>query len=60
MWALEEGQRVALALVDIGGLSTREAAQAMGTPRGTVLSRLHRGRRSLAELLGDQGKGREA
>jgi len=60
MWALKEGQRVALALVDIAGLSTREAAQAMGTPRGTVLSRLHRGRRSLARLLGDQVKGREA
>ena len=60
MWALEEGQRVALALVDIAGLSTSEAAQAMGTPRGTVLSRLHRGRRSLARLLGDQVKGREA
>jgi len=60
MWALEEGQRVALALVDIAGLSTREAARAMGTPRGTVLSRLHRGRRSLARLLGDQVKGREA
>jgi RNA polymerase sigma-70 factor, ECF subfamily len=60
MWALEEGQRVALALVDIAGLSTSEAAQAMGTPRGTVLSRLHRGRRSLARLLGDQVKEREA
>jgi len=60
MWALDEGQRVALALVDIAGLSTREAAQAMGTPRGTVLSRLHRGRRSLARLLGDQVKRRQA
>jgi RNA polymerase sigma-70 factor, ECF subfamily len=60
MWALDEGQRVALALVDIAGLSTSEAALAMGTPRGTVLSRLHRGRRSLARLLGVQVKGREA
>jgi RNA polymerase sigma-70 factor (ECF subfamily) len=60
MWALDEGQRVALALVDIAGLSTTEAAKAMGTPRGTVLSRLHRGRRSLARLLGDQVKEREA
>jgi RNA polymerase sigma-70 factor (ECF subfamily) len=59
MWGLTEGQRVALALVDIAGLSTSEAARAMGTPRGTVLSRLHRGRRSLAGLLGEQVKGRE-
>lgn len=47
-------QRVAITLVDLFGLSTHEAARAMGTPRGTVLSRLHRGRRALAELLGDR------
>jgi len=54
MWSLDEGQRVAITLVDLAGLSTAEAAAAMGTPRGTVLSRLHRGRRSLALLLGDE------
>jgi RNA polymerase sigma-70 factor (ECF subfamily) len=59
MWSLDEGQRIAITLVDIGGLSTAEAAAAMGTPRGTVLSRLHRGRRSLALLLEDQVKERE-
>ncbi len=51
MWRLPEGQRIALTLVDLVGLSTAEAAQVMGTPRGTVLSRLHRGRRALATLL---------
>lgn len=51
MWLLPEEQRVAITLVDLGGLSTAEAARAMGTPRGTVLSRLHRGRRGLAALL---------
>jgi len=56
MWSLDDGQRVAIALVDIAGLSTAEAAAAMGTPRGTVLSRLHRGRRPLAVLLEDQVK----
>lgn len=47
-------QRVALTLVDLSGFSTFEAAEAMETPRGTVLSRLHRGRRALARLLGDR------
>jgi RNA polymerase sigma-70 factor (ECF subfamily) len=60
MSSLDEGQRIALTLVDLGGLSTAEAAHAMGTPRGTVLSRLHRGRRALALLLGDQIQEREA
>ncbi len=52
MQGLNDDQRVAITLVDLAGLSTVEAATAMGTPRGTVLSRLHRGRRALAELLG--------
>src|SRR2546428_498888 len=51
MWALAEEQRLAIALVDLCGFSTAEAARIMGTPRGTVLSRLHRGRRALATLL---------
>lgn len=54
MHLLPEEQRVAIALVDLSGLSTYEAAEVMGTPRGTVLSRLHRGRRALARLLGDR------
>jgi RNA polymerase sigma-70 factor (ECF subfamily) len=59
MWSLDEGQRVAITLVDLAGLSTAEAAKAMGTPRGTVLSRLHRGRRALAVLLGEQVRERD-
>jgi RNA polymerase sigma-70 factor (ECF subfamily) len=51
MQQLTDGQRVAIALVDLGGLSTHEAASVMGVPRGTVLSRLHRGRRALAQVL---------
>jgi RNA polymerase sigma-70 factor (ECF subfamily) len=54
MRALPEEQRVAITLVDLSGFSTQEAAEVMGTPRGTVLSRLHRGRRALARLLGDR------
>ncbi|MFN2590252.1 MAG: RNA polymerase sigma factor [Actinomycetota bacterium] len=51
LWALSEEQRTVIALVDLAGFSTRDAARIMGTPRGTVLSRLHRGRRALASLL---------
>jgi RNA polymerase sigma-70 factor, ECF subfamily len=51
---LPEEQGIAITLVDLVGMSTFEAAEAMGTPRGTVLSRLHRGRRALARLLGDR------
>jgi RNA polymerase sigma-70 factor (ECF subfamily) len=54
MSRLPEEQRVAITLVDLAGLSTAEAARAMGTPRGTVLSRVHRGRRGLAALLWDE------
>jgi len=53
MWDLPEEQRVAITLVDLSGLTTAEAAEVMRTPRGTVLSRLHRGRRALAVLLAD-------
>lgn len=59
MWQLTEEQRVAITLVDLVGLSTEEAARAMGTPRGTVLSRLHRGRRGLAALLWAEVRGVE-
>jgi RNA polymerase sigma-70 factor (ECF subfamily) len=48
-------QRVAIVLMDIGGLSAREAAEMLGVPRGTVLARVHRGRRKLAELLEREG-----
>jgi RNA polymerase sigma-70 factor (ECF subfamily) len=51
LWQLPDEQRIAITLVDLVGLSTAETAAAMGTPRGTVLSRLHRGRRALASLL---------
>lgn len=53
LWQLPDEQRIAITLVDLVGLSTAETAKAMGTPRGTVLSRLHRGRRALATLLAE-------
>ncbi len=40
---LPEPTRRAIVLVDICGLSAREAAEIEGAPRGTILSRVHRG-----------------
>lgn len=57
MERLSEEQRVAITLVDLAGLSTADAARVMDTPKGTVLSRLHRGRRGLAALLWDEVRG---
>lgn len=42
-------------LVDIGGLSCPEAAAALGIPVGTLMSRLHRGRRKIRDQLAKAG-----
>jgi RNA polymerase sigma-70 factor (ECF subfamily) len=47
--------REALQLVDLAELSYRDAAAVIGVPLGTVMSRLHRGRRLLAEALRERG-----
>ena len=52
---LPEPQRVCIVLVDAAGYTAREAAEALGCPRGTVLARVHRGRRRLARLLAEAG-----
>ncbi len=48
---LPDEQRIAITLMDINGFTARETARIMGTPRGTVLSRVHRGRKSLASAI---------
>ncbi len=48
---LSRPQREAVALVDLEGLSAVEAAALIDVPVGTVYSRLHHGRRALAEAL---------
>ena len=45
--------REAVELVDLGGKSYKEAAALIGCPVGTVMSRLHRGRRLLKDQLRD-------
>jgi RNA polymerase sigma-70 factor (ECF subfamily) len=49
--SLPPGFRTVLMLVDVGQRSYREAATELGLPVGTVMSRLHRGRKMLATRL---------
>jgi RNA polymerase sigma-70 factor, ECF subfamily len=49
--------RDVLVLVDIGDFSYADAAQILDIPIGTVMSRLHRGRRILKKELADRAVG---
>lgn len=50
---LSAEQQTAIELVDMAGLSYQEAAEVIGVPVGTVMSRLHRGRRRIKRKLSD-------
>lgn len=53
--ALPQKHRAVVALVDIDGMTYQEAADALGIPRGTVMSRLHRARKRIRDDLDDSG-----
>jgi len=56
--ALAPDFRLAVFLADVEGFSYKEIAEIMGTPIGTVMSRLNRGRTQLRRLLGDYARER--
>ncbi|WP_442855040.1 sigma-70 family RNA polymerase sigma factor [Curtobacterium sp. Leaf261] len=54
--AIPEDFRMAVYFADVEGFSYQEIADIMKTPVGTVMSRLHRGRRLLRGLLADHAR----
>lgn len=53
---LSEDNRMVVYYADVEGLAYKEIAEIMGTPIGTVMSRLHRGRKQLREALKEVAK----
>ena len=56
--SLPEGFRMAVWLADVEGFAYKEIAEILGIPIGTVMSRLHRGRRALEKLLWEKVRDR--
>jgi RNA polymerase sigma-70 factor (ECF subfamily) len=56
--ALPEGYRMAVVLADVEGFSYKEIAEILDIPIGTLMSRLHRGRRALEKALWERTRER--
>ena len=56
LWTIPDAQRIAITLMDICGFTAAQVASITDAPRGTVLARVHRGRKTLALTLGDDPK----
>src|SRR3982751_1961549 len=56
--SIPEDFRLAVYFADVEGFSYQEIADIMKTPVGTVMSRLHRGRRMLRESLSEYARDR--
>ena len=56
--ALPESYRVAVLLADVEGFAYKEIAEILDIPIGTVMSRLHRGRKRLRQTLQEYGEAR--
>jgi RNA polymerase sigma-70 factor, ECF subfamily len=56
--SLQENFRLPVLLADVEGFSYKEIAEIMDTPIGTVMSRLHRGRKALEKALWETARER--
>ena len=56
MAELPDAQRTAILMMDVSGLTAQQTADILGSPRGTILARVHRGRRKLAQLLRERNE----
>lgn len=54
LWKLPEATREAITMVDLAGLTHAEAAGVLEVPVGTMLARVHRGRKALAALIREE------